>query len=78
MIPLGTVPFGIVLLNKKQRLNCKSLFFFFFVKNDTKRNRPQWYHLSLRMGPMSIEGSGLVGVNAPDEASALVLTPEGV
>ena len=27
MIPLGTVPFGTVLLNKKQRLNCKSLFF---------------------------------------------------
>ena len=28
MIPLGTVPFGTVLLNKKQRLDCKSLLFF--------------------------------------------------
>jgi len=40
-VPLGTVLFGTVLLNKKQRLNCKSLFYLqIIIKRCQKEPSP--------------------------------------
>ena len=51
MIPLGTVPFGMIFENKRVQNHIWALYFSVYkiavlgiLKNHTKRNRPQWYH----------------------------------